>query len=202
MLCKKIRMIEKAHFYLTARVNMLLVCAKEKPTTLLLLNGRKNLSSETFRYEILKERLKETQDLLKKINEPYLITDLRILKGDGYTSSKGEYGNVPDREHIHIYFGQTQDNVEAMEKAFIEDDHKRLGELFGYPNTGTEAYMGLRERYPGKLCEKDSPLRIFCGFIFSQDYFKEEFESTSVRWHDTVQRLSPKMYREIEKRYE
>ena len=49
----------------------------------------------------------------------------------------------------------------------------------------------------GNKCD-GTAMDFFKGFIQSQDYWKEEIESTSKRWHDTVKRLSPEMYSQIE----
>ena len=110
--------------------------------------------------------------------------------------SNGVYFPAFTISRIPLYVASNLDNLINTEKADKTEDNRLLGKLYGIPDTAIQAFLGERERYAGNWINK-SPLSFFTGFIFSADYHQEELINTSLRWHNIIKRLSPKLYSKI-----
>lgn len=94
------------------------------------------------------------------------------------------------------YVARSEDDLERLLEAMENDDERELGRCFGYPETAIQAYLGELPPFEG---DKNSygALRFFMMFEMSDEFLDDEISSASRRWHDTVRRLSPRLYAEI-----
>ncbi len=205
---KKIKIIEKSKLDLCEKVELLLVYANQKPATEFMIGnfGILDLDDNSSKFNLSKLRL-ESQTyirLLEKLGLKYNIQEVKtsdVLLKEGINSK----GKILLRRikfknpHIIIYLSRYENLKDQLQHAFESGDSVMLGKLYGFPETAIQAYHGQRSPFMGCL-DNGVPLDYFTNFVFSKDYFKEELESTSQRWHDTVKRLSPKIYKEIEQR--
>ena len=104
--------------------------------------------------------------------------------------------NLSFTEHISIFIGKDSKWLERMETAFYEGDDYQRGLCNGFPITSIEAYAGFSPIFRGSFID-GTPFGFFSFFRHSAEYHQEELETVVRKWHDTVKRLSPKMYEEI-----
>jgi hypothetical protein len=194
-LAGKIRLIEQGedHHSFQDKTRLVLIAAGEKPATIIDVRN-------TYLSKYNERRMREMKAFYEQLGLPFKIKkrtdDHRIIAS--------------------VYVGRDDNWLNRLMKADDEDNDLECGRCYGFPKTAIEAYMGERERFYGKfdvqmghytivqclfeLAEEDIPhekLDPFIQFVFSQDNFRQEFISTSLRWHNVVRRLSPKIYDQI-----
>ncbi len=97
---------------------------------------------------------------------------------------------------MEIFIGKDHHTLDKLLRALNDFDEREMGRCFGFPETAIQAYLGERQPFMGTLPLHNHPIDMFTGFVFSRDHWKEEFRGTSVRWHDTVKKMSRALYRE------
>jgi len=199
MTYQKVKLIERTPLGLHGKVETFLIYANQKPATVLLIGDRKNYDLETNVYKLSEERVRKAKNLLRKLQLPHAITEPMVFEV------------MPKQEHcplglyierVSMYVGQTQELCDRLIQAVQDRDSYALGRLFGFPETAIQAYHGERSPFMGELNDRTVLGAFFTQFVFSQEYFDEEFQNCSVRWHDTVKRLSPKIYKQLKDEYE
>ena len=201
MAYKKVKLIEKSPLPLDQRVEVLLVYANQKPATILYIENRNYFFlNNYFASKIntpFEKRLKKVQKLLDRLNISYETSELEKFGGH-VIYSDGTIRHLP-LERVLIYMARTHDKKDKLMTASFQGDDYGQGRLFGFPETAIQAFHGERNRFMGDL-DHGNPQGYFTQFVFSQEFFDEEYKSTSIRWHDTVKRLSPRMYEQIRNR--
>ncbi len=196
MTYKKVKLIEKMPLSLDQRVELLLIYANQKPATILYVESKDNLDPISNMYLVSETQLNRVLRSLKKLNLSYKSDKFEILSPGRIVYSNGEIIQFPGVERVPVYVAQNLDLLTRLENAYYNRDETELGRLFGFPETAIQAYLGERNPFMGDLDNNDVK-GYFTQFIFSQDFFKEEYNSTSLRWYNTLKKLSPKMYEEI-----
>ncbi|GEM_PF-6947074 len=177
-----IRLIEEAPLVLTDKVNLLLVYAKQKPATeVTLLFYNVPVIQTYYRKNRILYNKQELENLYRVLRLLELPNDVRGLTTD-YTG-----------EFYTLAIATTEDFLTRIVKAYENFDHYELGKCFGFPETAIEAFIGKRPMFNGFI-EKGTALEYFTSFAFSADNYKEELESTSLRWQKTIEVLSPILY--------
>ena len=195
MVYKKVRLVEKDKILsLQDKTELLLVYANQKPTTILFFNPSSSPEPCTSFYN--EKDISKISKLLNRMNILYKVGKKQVYKFETILMSNGLYFPAFTISRIPLYVASNLDNLINTEKADKTEDHRLLRELCGFPDTAIQAFLGERERYAGNWINK-SPLSFFTGFIFSADYHQEELINTSLRWHNIIKRLSPKLYSKI-----
>jgi len=187
MFFSKTRKLERLPLDLADRVNLLLVYAGEKPATTLDFCLSKD--GEPFiQYDLEPhQRIKKAEKILSSLKLPYQQGDIITLGG---------YAKI---ELISLHIAQEQKLIDLLITARLDLDHFEIGRLYGFPKTSTEAFLGIRERNYSTRLRDGNPAGYFTPFVFSEDNCQEEFRTTSLRWHDTIKRIAPRVYEEIRK---
>lgn len=194
---KKVKIIESLDLYLRDKIDLLLVYAHQKPATTIDVFDWNNYDADTGTCLHSQKKLSETIRKLNKLNLAYKVEDL-----DRFEASSGEIFGEPDIEMLiiertPINIAANCENLERLLHAYKTGDEYEFGRMYGFPETAIQAYHGERPVLMTFL-DSNNPEDFFTSFIFSADFFKEEYISTSLRWYNTVKRLSPKLMKEIE----
>ena len=202
MTYQKVKLIERAPLSLNQRVEILLVYAHQKPATILYVENQDNYNPHKNIYEHSKRQLKDVLSLLDKINVSYGVGEMEQFETGRMDIDANGYEIQLSYcvERVPISVAQSDDKRDALLAALNNEDDYELGRLFGFPETAILAFHGILSPFMGDLYD-GTPHGYFTQFVFSQNFFDEEYRSTSVRWHDTVKRLSPRMCDEIKKFY-
>lgn len=178
-----IRLIEETPLLsLISKIDVLLVYAGEKPSTFCPRQVHLN-EPETGRVSVDEAYVQAVHELFEELDIPY------------HLSAAGE------PPFMMAYVAHSEGNLETLLNAMERGDERGLGRCFGYPETAIQAYLGERPAFEGDK-GRYGALRFFMMFRMSEEFLEEEISSTSKRWHDTVQRLSPRLYAEIEGFYQ
>jgi hypothetical protein len=188
----KVKLIENSNLKLDEKIEILLIYANQKPATTIDLDNFNEffLNEESYKTK----DLKPIQNLLCKINLFHIIEPQEWAINE-YMMPNGNIIQFPTNFQT-LYISKNPEFTKRLLKASKIGDEKEIGRMYGFPETAIQAYLGERRPFIGKT-HYNNPLDFFTGFVFSQKYFKEELESTSKRWHDTIKKLSPKMHQEI-----
>ena len=187
------KLIERSPFTLRDRVECALVYLCEKPASTIILAGptSPNISQCA---SISSNRIKVGERLPKKVK----LHSETIHIGPSLTSmKKTDEGYVASyRDVVFIHYAKDASVLESLVQGQRLGDDTLIGKAYGFPDTAIQGFLGIREPLV-KPFVLGTPVDYFTFWVQSQEYFKEEIASTSVRWHNAIQQKSPKMYREI-----
>lgn len=182
MTFKKVKMIEDLPLSLGDRISLLLVYANQKPSTEIFIPSFYfNTKADLNRF------VSHIDRKLQHINKPFINdgTKVRFFLGSDYSS-----------EQARFYVGKDEAWCNRLKNSYDSFDEYETGACYGFPETAIAAYHGDRKRLMTSL-KDGTPESYFTQFVFSKESFKEEFNSTSIPWHNTVKKLSKKMYSEV-----
>jgi len=96
-----------------------------------------------------------------------------------------------------VYVSRDEKTIEELFEKF-GNDHKRVGELLGYPPTATANYEHdvppPEIDFPDEV--KYSPAMEFRGFQMTSEHWQEEFKTVE-KWARAIQRIDPELYRRM-----
>jgi hypothetical protein len=201
---KDIQKIEELPLSLNARVEILLVCAGEKPATQIdayteikvlvsneeLLKEYNTTIEETESYEISRKKYENLLETLKEIGMHIHIHDQVNHTTTVYRKPFTSYTFTP------ISVSLSEKTLLKFVTALKEKDTWEEGRLYGFPETAIQAFHGELERYEGDTFDH-RPQEYFEQFIFSKEHYQEEYMNTSLRWYNTVKKHSPRLIEEI-----
>lgn len=193
---KKIRVIEEFPASLSQKIDILLILGEEKHGTTLHYGlgeydqQSRGLNPVTNCWELNEENFEKTTVLLNELNLSYNVGDKRTF------FSCPDDPSVPSAEYIPIYIGRNEKWKKRTTDAYEKWNEREIGICEGFPRTAIEAYLDERPRLMENL-DDGTPLGYFNQFIKSEEFYLEELE-TSLRWHDIVKELSPRLYWELE----
>ena len=180
-LTQNIELIERdENSSINDKIDLVLTLAGEKPAT-------KFLVADTHMNAYNERRMKEVKYLFEQLGLPYEIQD------------------IPDDSQVFasVYVGKDQEHYDNIINATTKQEY---GICYGFPDTAIEAYIDRSKRFNGSEKERveqmdlDIPyekLKPFLIFTKSDKHFEDEVISTSLRWHDTIKRLTPNLYLQI-----
>lgn len=195
MTFKKVKVIEQMPLDLGDRVDLLLVYANKKPATELFISpdDYTGFRSDSDFEERLIPRIEKA---LKQINKPYTRGEERVFEA-GYIEIDGIGGYLEEKRFATFFIGKDENWMSRLQNAYRVDDDLEKGLCYGFPERGTQAFLGNVERFEGEsFCFK--PNSYFTQFIFAKDSYNEQFKEVSLPWHDAVKKLSKNMYFEIQ----
>jgi len=152
------------------------------------------------------------KEIKNKISEISVLK--KILPRIGLKFKISEYVNQTYPQ-VELSFGKNEKDLKRLEKATQGQNHKKMGRLFGFPESAIQAYVrekqqhkkegeltlnaeellkGLPEEEKGDLL-KEGVLN-FLNFRVSKDNWKKELETVR-RWQKTIKEKAPKSYQEI-----
>ena len=140
------------------------------------------------------KNLERVKKVLDELNMVYFVGCLERFEMGFCIYPDGTQTELPILEQVPIYVARKPEVLEELLNAVDTHDEYSLGRLYGYPETAIQAYLGYRDRFMGNMFQH--PCGYFAQFVFSRDFFEEEYE-IPLKWAHTVKRLSPKMYEEI-----
>lgn len=186
MVYRKVKIIEDMPLQLNKLIELLLIYSKQKPATVY-----HHYMDDLFAifYRGFENYLKRITRSLEKINVCYHVGELQTIE---FKSNSDYYS--PIESNKPIYIAKDESWLERIIAADNEKDGYELGRCFGFPETAIQAFHGDRSPFMGHFHD-GNPLGYFTQFVFSEEYFEEELE-TSKKWHDTVKNLSSKLYEE------
>ena len=180
-LTQKIELIEKdENSSLNDKIDLVLILAGEKPAT-------KFLIADTYLDAYNERRMREVASLFAELEMHYEIND------------KFDHPMFIG----FVYVGKDQENFDNIVNA---STHEEYGICHGFPDTAIEACIDSSKRLRGSEKERigqmdlDIPyekLKPFLKFTHSDKHFEDEVLSTSLRWHDAIEKLSPQIYSQI-----
>jgi len=185
-----ITLIEDAPLRLEDRVEWLLVCLGEKPATDVKLYDLHNCSpeGEFILSQETEQRLKEQFSRLFAATPAYYAFGTKARSNCILKMNINGEDYFPWVEVLPGYVGRDAESLALLKNA--KDDSGR-GRAYGYPDTAIDAFLGNRPR-----SNHPSPFKILSGFVFSEDHYEEELE-TSRRWHDALKKASLRLYGEL-----
>lgn len=190
MVYKRVRLIENMNLDLDDRIEVLLLYGEVKSATILFAEDRSNYDPERKLFTLDYSIAEAISRYMKKIN---LASDIGAKKQVPHEDEEDIMVEV-----IPVYVGKNRDIVSRVRRAYELYDEEELGICFGYPQTAVDAFMGRRNQFPGDI-EDNTLLGYFAQFLLSRDFFQDELE-TSRKWLSIVEKLSPRMLRELEER--
>jgi len=177
--------IENSCLNIVEKIDVLLVYSDQKPATLLLVSYQED-SIGGIHY-LPQHHIEGIYELLSKVGLPFKA-------GEKYLQETIIHESV---EWMPFYVAKKEENLMRLVLADETNDEQLLGKLFGYPDTAIQAYLGERPSFSGDLYD-GSPLGFLnASFTHSKEFLEEEIRVPK-RWHDTLCRLSPRLYSEIE----
>ena len=202
MMEDKISVIERMGIALSDRTNLVLVYAGEKPATVICMSGSA-YNPETETRELRGPEIMNLAQDIEKTGLPYMMGDMKIQESYKFCAETME--SWMRYELVPVFVARHPADIYRMHMAWPGGGEKDriLGELFGYPKTAIDAYMGKIPRSCSKtgigISTRD-PESFFTQFVFSEEFFSEEYK-TAQRWHDTIRKLSPLLYEEVKREY-
>lgn len=201
---EKIIVIENMPIGIDEKVELLLVLAGKKSAADIELFSQPWSAGETARRidsEIIANIKKNLEKLGFAFEEKAVSLDHIIRVEDDTVpidEIKPEDEIHLDREKITIEVARNEEIKESLKKALAEEDHTKLGELYGFPKTAIEAFNkpnGLIkfDELPDDI--RNDEAYAFYTFEMSRDNFREEFE-TIKKWSEFVKQSSQKIYKE------
>jgi hypothetical protein len=177
------------------RMNLILTYLGEKPTSEIeiVYDSKKPLAE-------LQEVLSRKEDLERNLNAfglRFKILEREKTDEDGF-----------DRKEFQFLVGKEEKNLGELEKALLAKDDKKIGKLFGYPETAVEAFSKgwdkiLDEKeWWQELSEKErndllqEGVLNFRNFALSKEYWREELETVR-KWQSIIKEKAPKLYQEM-----
>jgi len=193
MTYERIKSIERSPFPLTDRLNLVLAYAQQKPTTLVSVYSFVNPKTRVS--NLSEKTIRQAKKSITMAGLAYHANERETIRCRNWNG-----GGTHDVDLVEMIAGKDSRTVDAAMQAYEEGNERAMGRYLGFPETAIQAYLGERQPFMGVIAPANHPIDMFTGFVFSRDHWKEEFCDTSVRWHDTVKRLSPALYREAIKR--
>lgn len=201
---EKIKTIENLPLEDCKKIEMLLVLAGAKPATEIeiypkdihLLSKEWLKMDKTEREEIDPQRVKEFEEILKKLGLLYEVSDLEIVKTGSLIDEKGQERQI-NLARIDILIAKERQSLDLLKKAYETKDDEMFGRAYGFPETAIEAYkkgghfgaMDLSEEER----KKNKEALAFCGFRLSKDNWREEIK-IGEKWAKIIKNLSPELY--------
>lgn len=159
--------------------------------------------------QINKTRLKKVEESLKKAGYTYKTSDpeieeiISIKEGIPEEEIKPEHESIEEkREKITITIAEDQKDLDEYLEIIKNDSDKNMGKAYGFPESAIKAYLESDDNNSRLISRKDLPEEIrkqewslFASFMMSKDKWKEELETVK-KWAETVNRISPKIYKE------
>jgi hypothetical protein len=203
--------IENSKLDVESKVNLLLVKAEAKPSSIL------DITIRTGENVWLDPKdLNEVESILRE-------TGLAFDVGEVLTEGSGEDEEKKDRsktlDTVEILISKSKEGIEQMREIrrkmpsrqqvergeYTEEqrigDYKALGLAFGYPESAVNAFAGEDGRkllntdtLPDEI--KKSDAFVFSEFKLSEDGWQNELRQGQLR-ADTIKRISPKTYQEM-----
>jgi hypothetical protein len=200
MVYKKVRLIEKSDLSLDQKCELLLIYAGKKPAGIIY-DKPKNYESIMLNSfsDCIRRKDNSENIIIKLLNSIGLEYKLGDVFEQVYFAGSNKYyseKSIPAVEILPLYIGRDDYCVEKIFNAKKTNNNYNLGIMFGYPDTAIQAFLGNRTRFNSKYFESIQSL-MFTQFVFSKDFFKEEFNEVSKIWENTIKRLSPRLYNEI-----
>lgn len=201
---EKIKTIENLPLEDCKKIEMLLVLAGAKPATEIEIYPKDihPLSKEwlkmdkTEREEIDPQRVKEFEEILKKLGLLYEVSDLEIVKTGSLIDEKGQERQI-NLARIDILIAKERQSLDLLKKAYETKDDEMFGRAYGFPETAIEAYKKGEHFGAMDLSEeerkKNKEALAFCGFRLSKDNWREEIK-IGEKWAKIIKNLSPELY--------
>jgi len=106
------------------------------------------------------------------------------------------------REKITITVAENQEILDKYLEIVKSGSDEDKGRAYGFPESAIKAFLKSDVNNSGLIGRKDLPEEIrkqewslFASFMMSEDKWREELETVK-EWAETVNRISPKIYRE------
>lgn len=125
------------------------------------------------------------------------IDDLRSIGLEAEIREEGREGK--NRNSANILVAREKKVIEELKNTFPNKDHKRYGELMGFPPTAIKAYIKELERLPSQEQREiiGSIPDFFAGpFIFSKEYKDEEFQEVK-RKIKLIAQYAPELFYDV-----
>lgn len=198
---EKIQSLEKLPLGSQDRMNLILTYLGEKPASTVEIEYFAKKPLET-----VEEIIKEKEGLEQTLNEVGL--EFKMLE----TEKTDENGF--DEKEFKFLVAENRENLDELEKATLEGDDKKIGSLFGFPETAIEAFdKGKREErlaetmldegeWWKKLSSKEKKAFLeekvlnFLNFKLSKEHWEEELGQVR-KWQKTLEKEAPELYQEI-----
>lgn len=198
--------IEYSDFPINDRINLVLVGAGVKPTTQIIYKGK--TYSETGGTHIISN--KERKTLMQTVREfdiPFVFGKKRLMKAPpisdksiahiknmGFQTDEGKIrellGGIKNTEIIRFYFGK---DIGLAVKLQNTNSNYKAGILLGYPKTAVRNFVENGAESDTTIPKE---LRPFSYFTLSKKHAQEELKIL-ILWHNTIKKLSPKLYTEL-----
>jgi len=147
--------------------------------------GNYNSDTNTFVYK--DKWVHRTMELLRKLELPHEAVTYTIEQVENFRYGDGNLSTLPKRIVPAVIVAKDVVWLNRAKQAFLSGDEEETGRCYGYPETAVQAYMGRIPRY------RDSNESISGTFIASEKHWEKELETVKL-WHDTVKKLSQKIY--------
>lgn len=198
---QEIELIEQAPLSLIERTELLLIYAKQKPATHIEIEAspKSPYNPQTNTFKLTLQEINRIKELLQHINLPFKIgKSKKFIPYIHINETNGDIKQPPFKEKILFCIGKNENFRDKLFNAILNNDDEKQGHCYGFPETAIQAYLNRIERLDKeKESFNNQILGEFALFIMSKVFFHQELE-TSQRWHDTVRKLSPNLYAEIE----
>lgn len=198
--------IENSNFPIDDRINLVLVGAGVKPAALVICRG-KTYSKANNTYIITKKQRERLMREVREFDIPFVSGKKRLAKAPpvsdkliahikkiGLQTDEGKIRkllrNIKNTEIIRFYFGK---DIELAEKLKNTDSNYKAGILLGYPKTAVKNFVGGGSKSDIQIPKE---LRPFSYFTLSKKHAQEELKILRL-WHDTIKKLSPRLYAEL-----
>ncbi|MEA3453139.1 MAG: hypothetical protein U9Q96_02265 [Patescibacteria group bacterium] len=171
------------------------------------------LASDTWREQEESKKVdrKRQQDIERALGEEgyaYKSSDPEIEKITVVEDDIPEEKIKPEdeifeeREKIVIEIARNQEELREYLKTIEGGSDKELGKMYGFPESAIEAYLRSEDDPGIVMSRKNLPEDIrkqewslFATFMMSKDKWEEELEVVK-QWSETVNRISPEIYKE------
>jgi hypothetical protein len=168
---------------LRQKLEIFLVCAEEKPSTILEIRG--DTLKDVKTYQVSQRQERTIKNLLQNLGLAYELMEKHVCLGE----------EPPHEEVLEIAISKFQRNIEKLLAAIEGGYEGAEGRCYGFDYTSILAWL---EKIP-PCCRKISPSNPKCLLaerVFSRDYFDEEWETVG-RWYRLIGKISPITQREM-----
>lgn len=193
-------LIENSSLNPDEKIELVLIKAGFKPVTDITLYSESWVKeSEENRKTVDSDKVRQFENLLENLGLVIKVNESEIDEFSRIEDEQPEREIVMQREKITITVGRDQATIEKFMQAVQHGNDEEMGELFEYPKTAIEAYLGKRESIkrqdlPAEIKEKDFYPFIQFG-VLSKENWEKEIETAKL-WASVVKRNSPKLFEE------